>query len=122
MKRILAAVAILLSSLVTMASPASADGSSIAPTGTSVCLSLDASGGFANLRHIANCGPHGPYHIHVWSFGTDKNACDHTYNGTAFSCRVSVPNVIGGTQVCSELWYHLLGGGFEPWGLPCDPM
>ncbi|MFC9973409.1 hypothetical protein ACFVH6_21200 [Spirillospora sp. NPDC127200] len=128
----LAAAAVLAVPAAVAAAPASASAHAtsvsaqaakepVQTAGISRCLGLWANGGRVKLQHISSCGPTGYYHIRIWGGGRSDNGDTYRYVGLLreFAANWPVPS---GTNICAELWYHKPGGGYESWGLPCDPM
>jgi hypothetical protein len=63
----------------------------------------------------------GWYHVHVWGaqwndFNTDPQ---YLIGPWVRKSSVLINPIYHGQTICAELWYHLPGGGYEPFGLPC---
>jgi hypothetical protein len=109
----LAAIGTILAALATAApSPALA--------GTNHCAWI-GSAGSGNVHTQQICGVSGTYHMDVWGGGRSGTTGDYHYNGGTwnFYWNWHLPS---GTTVCTQLWYHKPGGGYESNGLPCHTM
>lgn len=116
---VMAIVAMLAATgfLVGTAAPAAAD------SGSSNALWIRMAGQTAIWQQWARGERSGTYHVHFWDTNGswNVNGPNYFYDQTTRNRSIPAPVPVG-HMICAELWYHVPGGGYESWGLPCVRM